>query len=60
MQQVGTALIVEHWAIGFFVLAVIGLCAFMIGVSALLGGRSGESNLSLRDIAARVKQQRDV
>jgi NADH-quinone oxidoreductase subunit A len=40
MQQGGTALIAEHWAIGLFVVAVIGLCAFMIGVSALLGGRS--------------------
>jgi NADH-quinone oxidoreductase subunit A len=40
MQQDGTALIAEYWAIGLFVVAVIGLCAFMIGASALLGGRS--------------------
>lgn len=40
MQQGATALIAEYWAIGIFVLAVIGLCAFMIGASALLGGRS--------------------
>ncbi|HSH47142.1 MAG TPA: NADH-quinone oxidoreductase subunit A [Halomonas sp.] len=40
MQQDATALIAEYWAIGFFVVAVIGLCAFMIGASALLGGRS--------------------
>ncbi|HDZ37658.1 MAG TPA: NADH-quinone oxidoreductase subunit A [Marinobacter sp.] len=40
MQQTATALIAEYWAIGLFVVAVIGLCAFMIGVSALLGGRS--------------------
>lgn len=40
MQQNATALIAEYWAIGLFVVAVIGLCAFMIGVSALLGGRS--------------------
>ncbi|MGO1502145.1 MAG: NADH-quinone oxidoreductase subunit A [Marinobacter sp.] len=40
MQQDATALIAEYWAIGLFVVAVIGLCVFMIGVSALLGGRS--------------------
>lgn len=40
MQQDTTALIAEYWAIGLFIVAVIGLCAFMIGVSALLGGRS--------------------
>lgn len=40
MQSDGTTLIAEYWAIGFFVLAVVGLCAFMIGASALLGGRS--------------------
>ncbi|GAB2710241.1 NADH-quinone oxidoreductase subunit A [Halomonas garicola] len=33
-------LIAEYWAIGLFVLAVFLLCAFMIGASALLGGRS--------------------
>ncbi len=40
MHQDATVLIAEYWAIGLFVLAVVGLCAFMIGVSALLGGRS--------------------
>jgi NADH-quinone oxidoreductase subunit A len=40
MQHDGTTLIAEYWAIGLFIVAVIGLCAFMIGVSALLGGRS--------------------
>lgn len=40
MQQSATALIAEYWAIGLFILAVAALCAFMIGVSALLGGRS--------------------
>mgnify|MGYP003629850394 FL=1 len=40
MQQDATVLIAEYWAIGLFVAAVIGLCAFMLGVSALLGGRS--------------------
>ncbi|GGE59095.1 NADH-quinone oxidoreductase subunit A [Streptosporangium jomthongense] len=33
-------MIAEYWAIGLFIIAVIGLCAFMLGVSALLGGRS--------------------
>lgn len=32
--------IAEYWATGFFVLAVGGLCAFMVGASSLLGGRS--------------------
>lgn len=40
MQPDTTALIAEYWAIGLFVVAVIGLCAFMLGASALLGGRS--------------------
>lgn len=30
----------EYWATGFFILAVAGLCAFMVGASSLLGGRS--------------------
>lgn len=47
MQQNATALIAEYWAIGVFVLAVLGLCAFMIGVSALLGGRSQGRSKSL-------------
>lgn len=34
------ALIAEYWATGLFVLAVLLLCTFMIGASALLGGRS--------------------
>lgn len=40
MQPDSTTLIAQYWAIGFFIVAVIALCAFMIGVSALLGGRS--------------------
>ncbi|NWN91612.1 NAD(P)H-quinone oxidoreductase subunit 3 [Marinobacter adhaerens] len=40
MQPDTTALIAEYWAIGLFVVAVIGLCVFMLGASALLGGRS--------------------
>ncbi|SHF29369.1 NADH dehydrogenase subunit A [Modicisalibacter ilicicola DSM 19980] len=35
-----TALIAEYWGIGLFVLAVLALCVFMIGMSAMLGGRS--------------------
>lgn len=32
--------IAEYWATGFFIVAVAGLCAFMVGVSSVLGGRS--------------------
>ena len=39
--------IAEYWATGFFVLAVAGLCAFMVGVSSLLGGRSRGVSKSL-------------
>lgn len=40
-------LLVRHWATGFFVLATLGLCAFMVGVSSLLGGRSEGVSKSL-------------
>ncbi|WP_111495871.1 NADH-quinone oxidoreductase subunit A [Marinobacter bohaiensis] len=40
MTQTSTALIAEYWGIGVFILAVLGLCAFMIVASAFLGGRS--------------------
>ncbi len=30
----------EQWATGFFIVAVIGLCVLMIGLSHFLGGRS--------------------
>ena len=33
-------LLVNYWATGFFVITALGLCAFMAGVSSLLGGRS--------------------
>ncbi len=33
-------MIAEYWAVGLFVFAVLALCAFMIGASMLLGGRS--------------------
>jgi NADH-quinone oxidoreductase subunit A len=37
----------EYWATGFFILAVLGLCAFMVGASSLLGGRSHGVSKSL-------------
>lgn len=40
MDQPVTAVIAEYWAVGLFVFAVLALCAFMIGASMLLGGRS--------------------
>ncbi len=40
MEQDATALVAEHWAIGLFLLAVATLCALMMGLSSLLGGRS--------------------
>lgn len=47
MSQDATALIAEHWAIGFFIAAVLVLCALMIGLAALLGGRSRGRSKSL-------------
>ncbi|MDZ7853814.1 MAG: NADH-quinone oxidoreductase subunit A [Halomonas sp.] len=41
------ARVAEHWAIGFFILAVILLCTVMIGLSYLLGGRSRGRSKSL-------------
>lgn len=32
--------IAEYWATGLFIVAVAGLCAFMVGASSVLGGRS--------------------
>ncbi|MCM2973566.1 MULTISPECIES: NADH-quinone oxidoreductase subunit A [Larsenimonas] len=32
--------IAQHWSVAIFVMAVFGLCAFMIGVASLLGGRA--------------------
>lgn len=40
MLDSANAVIAEYWATGLFILAVILLCAFMLGASALLGGRS--------------------
>lgn len=35
-----TAMLAAHWATGLFILAVVMLCAVMMGLSMLLGGRS--------------------
>ncbi|MEQ5834484.1 NADH-quinone oxidoreductase subunit A [Marinobacter sp. NFXS9] len=47
MEQSTPAIIAEYWGIGLFILAVFGLCAFMIIASALLGGRSRGRSKSL-------------
>ena len=40
MADTVTDIVVRYWATGFFIVATLGLCAFMGGVSMLLGGRS--------------------
>ncbi|MDN6297166.1 MAG: NADH-quinone oxidoreductase subunit A [Halomonas sp.] len=40
MPDSANALIAEYWGTGLFILAVLLLCTFMLGLSALLGGRS--------------------
>lgn len=47
MDQNANALIAEYWAVGLFVVAVIALCAVMIGAASLLGGRSRGRSKSL-------------
>lgn len=47
MNQNATAVISQYWATGLFVIAVIALCAFMIGAASLLGGRSKGPSKSL-------------
>ncbi|OEC35972.1 NADH-quinone oxidoreductase subunit A [Pseudomonas cuatrocienegasensis] len=39
MTEATTALS-QHWALAVFLLGVIGLCGFMLGVSALLGSKA--------------------
>ncbi|KMQ72952.1 NADH-quinone oxidoreductase subunit A [Marinobacter subterrani] len=39
--------VAQYWATGFFIVAVLGLCAFMVGASSLLGGRSHGISKSL-------------
>lgn len=40
MADTVTDLVARYWATGFFIIASLGLCAFMVGASSLLGGRS--------------------
>src|SRR5690554_7091475 len=40
MAESVTELLAQHWATGFFIIATLSLCAFMVGASSLLGGRS--------------------
>ncbi|WP_136068226.1 NADH-quinone oxidoreductase subunit A [Modicisalibacter radicis] len=47
MNQNATAIIAQYWAVGLFVVAVMALCAFMVGASSLLGGRSKGRSKSL-------------
>ena len=47
MNQNASAIIAQYWAIGLFVVAVVALCAFMIGAASLLGGRSKGRSKSL-------------
>ncbi|WP_413616316.1 NADH-quinone oxidoreductase subunit A [Halomonas cupida] len=47
MKQDATVIIAQYWAVGLFVVAVSALCAFMIGVASLLGGRSKGRSKSL-------------
>ncbi|KXS37391.1 NADH-quinone oxidoreductase subunit A [Modicisalibacter tunisiensis] len=47
MNQDAASSIAQHWAVGLFVIAVIGLCVFMMGASSLLGGRSKGRSKSL-------------
>ncbi|WP_168015748.1 NADH-quinone oxidoreductase subunit A [Halomonas salinarum] len=47
MSQQATAAFAEQWAVGLFIVAVLFLCALMVGVSSLLGGRSKGPGKSL-------------
>ncbi|SFR65572.1 NADH dehydrogenase subunit A [Marinobacter daqiaonensis] len=47
MAENVTDILAHHWATGFFVFATLGLCAFMVVASALLGGRSQGVSKSL-------------
>lgn len=40
MAETANDLLVRYWATGFFVVATLVLCALMVGISSLLGGRS--------------------
>lgn len=47
MADTVTDLLARYWATGSFVVATLGLCAFMVGASSLLGGRSHGVSKSL-------------
>lgn len=47
MVEATTPPMVQYWATGFFILAVLGLSAFMITASFLLGGRSSGRSKTL-------------
>ena len=47
MADTVTDLQARYWATGFFIVATLGLCAFMVGASSLLGGRSQGVSKSL-------------
>ncbi|MBZ9566717.1 NADH-quinone oxidoreductase subunit A [Modicisalibacter tunisiensis] len=47
MSQDAASSIAQHWAVALFVIAVFGLCVFMMGASSLLGGRSKGRSKSL-------------
>ncbi|MCR8915048.1 NADH-quinone oxidoreductase subunit A [Marinobacter panjinensis] len=47
MADTVSELLVRYWATGFFIVAALGLCAVMVGVSSLLGGRSQGVSKSL-------------
>ncbi len=42
-----TDAIAQYWAIGFFIISVLMLCALMLGLSTVLGGRSRGRSKSL-------------
>lgn len=47
MDLHATDVLAQHWAIGFFTIAVALLCALMLGLSTVLGGRSQGRSKSL-------------
>lgn len=47
MDLHATDVIAQYWAIGFFIISVVMLCALMLGLSTVLGGRSQGRSKSL-------------
>ena len=57
MSESVASSVAEYWATGFFILAVGALCAFMVGASSLLGGRShGVSTVSYTHLTLPTKR----